>query len=154
MLNLVGNDERKPHASTRKQITQGQLTVFIAESRLTPEAQVPNVKLRPAQPGASSNSTVSQLRTQHDSWVQDSDEMHQPETQSGVDTCPRPFKGVVVCATGILDKVCTHPPTPMLMGRMIDLFISAIAESIHKGDETRLAGPAGLYRHSHASDRE
>ncbi|KZP22630.1 hypothetical protein FIBSPDRAFT_787042 [Athelia psychrophila] len=30
--------------------------------------------------------------------------MHQPETQSGVDTCPRPFKGVVVCATGILDK--------------------------------------------------
>ena len=67
--------------------------------------QVPNVKLRPAQPSSSSTSTVSKLRAQCDSWVQDSDETNQPKTQSGVDLCPRPFKNVVVCATGVVDKV-------------------------------------------------
>lgn len=66
--------------------------------------QVPNVKLRPAQASSSSLSS-SRLRVQHDSWVQDSDEIKEPETQAGVDTCPRPFKGVILCATGVVDKV-------------------------------------------------
>lgn len=59
--------------------------------------QVPNVKLRPAEQGSIPRPTFD------DCWAQ--------ETQLGsddtilLDRCPRPFKGLVICATGIPDKV-------------------------------------------------
>jgi DNA replication regulator DPB11 len=59
--------------------------------------QVPNVKLRPAEKGTMPRPTFE------DCWAQ--------ETQLGsddtmlLDRCPRPFKGLVICATGIPDKV-------------------------------------------------
>jgi DNA replication regulator DPB11 len=60
------------------------------------------VKLRPAEPGA----TAAALRareTQTAGWAQDSE--GEDGDASTMDTCPRPFKGVVLCATGIADKV-------------------------------------------------
>lgn len=68
---------------------------FCSINTLTRE-QVPNVKLRPAEKGVS-------RPTFDDCWAQ--------ETQLGsddtmlLDRCPRPFKGLVICATGIPDKV-------------------------------------------------
>lgn len=65
---------------------------------LTP-VQVPNVKLRPAEQG------LTPCPSFDDCWAQ--------ETQLGsddtmlMDPCPRPFKGLVICATGIIDKVDT-----------------------------------------------
>ncbi|KAF8813526.1 hypothetical protein BYT27DRAFT_7131662 [Phlegmacium glaucopus] len=58
--------------------------------------KVPGVKLRPAEKGAFSRSVEESC------WAQD--------TQAGsddttlLDLCPRPFKGVVICATGVPDK--------------------------------------------------
>ncbi|KAK2460176.1 hypothetical protein APHAL10511_007855 [Amanita phalloides] len=61
--------------------------------------KVPNVKLRPAQPGDGTGRT-SRMVTEEESacWAQETQET----TVS--DMCPRPFKGVVLCATGIQDK--------------------------------------------------
>ncbi|KAF5379657.1 hypothetical protein D9615_005773 [Tricholomella constricta] len=61
--------------------------------------KVPNVKLRPPQEGA-----VTRLQRRESSvcWAQDS-QLGSDDT-SIVDVCPRPFKGVVLCATGIVDK--------------------------------------------------
>ena len=64
-------------------------------------AQVPNVKLRPAL--ASSNPKARQ-NPSHDSGFESENE------NSIVDTCPRPFRDVVLCATGINDKVCEFQP--------------------------------------------
>jgi hypothetical protein len=67
-------------------------------------AQVPNVKLRPAQ------QRLTPRPSNEDCWAQ--------ETQLGsddailVDRCPRPFKGLVICATGIPDKVRQHDSYP------------------------------------------
>ncbi|KAG5636707.1 hypothetical protein H0H81_007103 [Sphagnurus paluster] len=62
-------------------------------------AKVPNVKLRPAQEGA-----LTRLRRQESSvcWAEDS-QLGSDDTGI-MDLCPRPFKGVVLCATGVVDK--------------------------------------------------
>ncbi|KAF9262954.1 hypothetical protein L218DRAFT_372662 [Marasmius fiardii PR-910] len=60
--------------------------------------KVPNVKLRPAQP------SLARARDPlvEDVWAQDS---QLPSDDTGIiDTCPRPFAGIVLCATGLLDK--------------------------------------------------
>ncbi len=67
--------------------------------------QVPNVKLRPAQPSKrskrNSNNSPSLLeRTRTEDSGFDSD-----QDTSFTDHVPRPFKGVVLCATGLNDKV-------------------------------------------------
>ena len=71
--------------------------------------QVPNVKLRPAQPSSSASSKRSDGRLHQPSncsrnLVRHSSPDDEPEN-TFVDLCPRPFKGVVLCATGIQDKV-------------------------------------------------
>ena len=71
--------------------------LFLQEVAFNTRAQVPNVKLRPAEKGTVPRPTFE------DCWAQ--------ETQLGsddtmlLDRCPRPFKGIVICATGIPDKV-------------------------------------------------
>lgn len=61
--------------------------------------KVPNVKLRPAQPKSSSS---KRKEAEEKLWAE--------ETQLGsedtgyMDRCPRPFLGMVICATGIHDK--------------------------------------------------
>ncbi|KAG2064023.1 hypothetical protein BDR04DRAFT_1110728 [Suillus decipiens] len=60
--------------------------------------KVPNVKLRPAQP-----------RSRHTHHVDapydhSSDSELIPPNASMVDLCPRPFRGVMLCATGTMDK--------------------------------------------------
>lgn len=60
--------------------------------------QVPNVKLRPPQ------ADLRQLEPESSvCWAQDS-QLGSDDTGI-LDICPRPFKGVVVCATGVTDKV-------------------------------------------------
>src|SRR5260221_1303578 len=76
--------------------------VFLLHKNLhLTRAQVPNVKLRPAEKGSIPRPTIEDCLAQ--------------ETQLGgddtmlLDRCPRPFKGLVICATGIPDKVrSTH----------------------------------------------
>ncbi|KAF9007398.1 hypothetical protein BDQ17DRAFT_1237797 [Cyathus striatus] len=59
--------------------------------------KVPNVKLRPAQEGSMRReSPVGSC------WVEDTQAAS--DDTSILDTCPRPFKGVIVCATGVTDK--------------------------------------------------
>ncbi|KAF8071539.1 hypothetical protein FPV67DRAFT_1667036 [Lyophyllum atratum] len=62
-------------------------------------SKVPNVKLRPAQEGA-----VTRLQRYDSSicWAEDS-QLGSDDT-SIVDLCPRPFKGLVLSATGVSDK--------------------------------------------------
>ncbi|KAJ7802410.1 hypothetical protein B0H14DRAFT_2892247 [Mycena olivaceomarginata] len=64
--------------------------------------KVPNVRLRPAQPD-----TMARARGSPDPsyWDQDSQTTSTEDTVTlGGGSCPRPFKNVVVCATGALDK--------------------------------------------------
>ncbi|KAG7088076.1 hypothetical protein E1B28_012107 [Marasmius oreades] len=59
--------------------------------------KVPNVKLRPAQPSQRTRDPLPE-----NVWAQDS---QFPSDDTGIiDTCPRPFSGIVLCATGVLDK--------------------------------------------------
>ena len=63
--------------------------------------KVPNVKLRPAAPVERTN------RSRNDTpplWARDMG-LESEQEVSAIDLCPRPFRGVVVCATGIEDKV-------------------------------------------------
>ncbi|KAL0945523.1 hypothetical protein HGRIS_001005 [Hohenbuehelia grisea] len=64
--------------------------------RTNKSAKVPNVKLRPAQakPPVRTDSGIC--------WAEDS-QLGSDDT-AVVDFCPRPFKGVVICATGVQDK--------------------------------------------------
>ena len=90
-----------------QQVKQGLPHSLLVISRSPvhpPSPQVPNVKLRPAQPAASNKPTRPSSRDLsfgHDSGF---DSEHDA-TQSFIDVCPRPFKGVVLCATGLNDKV-------------------------------------------------
>ncbi|KAJ3786508.1 hypothetical protein GGU10DRAFT_310805 [Lentinula aff. detonsa] len=64
-------------------------------------AKVPGVKLRPAQPGASSSRSYTEsdaIRVQDSQVELDSDDTRY------YDPTPRPFAGLVLCATGITDK--------------------------------------------------
>ncbi|KAG6853350.1 hypothetical protein C0991_005081, partial [Blastosporella zonata] len=59
---------------------------------------VPNVKLRPAQEGAVSRP----LRRDISIWNEDS--QFGSDDTVAIDHCPRPFRGVTLCATGAFDK--------------------------------------------------
>ncbi|KAF5340459.1 hypothetical protein D9758_013575 [Tetrapyrgos nigripes] len=63
--------------------------------------KVPNVKLRPAQQGASSRAIAREI-TAEGIYAQDS-QLGSDDTHI-YDTCPRPFQGIVLCATGVPDK--------------------------------------------------
>ncbi|TCD70891.1 hypothetical protein EIP91_001199 [Steccherinum ochraceum] len=72
--------------------------------------KVPNVKLRPAIPASSASSAASrghanQFRRK-DSGFDSEEEDNGPDMSLtfSTDACPRPFKGVLLCATGINDK--------------------------------------------------
>lgn len=71
-------------------------------------AKIPNVKLRPAQPGAS---TSRKYLEPHRDFGLDLEEQEivcafdsQVDTSRYNDPTPRPFTGVLLCATGISDK--------------------------------------------------
>ncbi|KAM6504048.1 hypothetical protein JOM56_000991 [Amanita muscaria] len=66
--------------------------------------RVPNVKLRPAQ--AAGTSSNGKVKASSRRLVDEGSTCFAQETQdTGTsDPCPRPFKGVVLCATGIADK--------------------------------------------------
>ena len=74
--------------------------------------KVPNVKLRPAIPASSASSSTSRNGAKQvkrkDSGFDSEGDLDTSTTYS-VDVCPRPFKGVVLCATGINDKACHAP---------------------------------------------
>ena len=94
-----------------EQVTQGTRSstrIYRLDLPL-PSFQVPNVKLRPAQPSSSSSSKRSNDPPHQSSsglrhLVPHSSQDDEPEN-TFVDLCPRPFKGIVLCATGIQDKV-------------------------------------------------
>ena len=58
---------------------------------------MPNVKLRPAEKGAYARVVEESC------WAQET----QPDSddKATFDRCPRPLKGVCICATGVQDKV-------------------------------------------------
>jgi DNA replication regulator DPB11 len=72
------------------------------------------VKLRPAAPGSNvgggtttgtgpaGRASLSMMEEESACWAQET------QDDAMLDTCPRPFKGVVLCATGIQDKVCYY----------------------------------------------
>ncbi|KAJ7699622.1 hypothetical protein B0H17DRAFT_977678, partial [Mycena rosella] len=64
--------------------------------------KVPNVRLRPAHPDAMARARASPEHTS--CWVDDSQIIGSDDTIMLGGSCPRPFKSVVVCATGVLDK--------------------------------------------------
>ncbi|KAJ4496321.1 hypothetical protein C8J55DRAFT_484199 [Lentinula edodes] len=79
-------------------------------------AKVPGVKLRPAQLGASSSRIYAEI---DDVRVQDSQAQFDGDDSRYYDPTPRPFAGVVVCATGITDK-------PGIFKQAIELGATAI----------------------------
>ncbi|KAJ7077914.1 hypothetical protein B0H15DRAFT_861404 [Mycena belliarum] len=64
--------------------------------------KVPNVRLRPAHPDAMVRARASPEHTS--CWVDDSQIVGSDDTIMVGGSCPRPFKNVVVCATGVVDK--------------------------------------------------
>ncbi|OJT01769.1 DNA topoisomerase 2-binding protein 1 [Trametes pubescens] len=66
--------------------------------RVNRSKKVPGVKLRPADPSARKD-----LRTPDSTWTHSSG-LDSDEEATHADLCPRPFKGFVLCATGISDK--------------------------------------------------
>ncbi|EPS93530.1 hypothetical protein FOMPIDRAFT_101949 [Fomitopsis schrenkii] len=68
--------------------------------RTNKSAKVPNVKLRPAAPADRANRSRNVTPPL---WARDLG-LDSEQEVSAVDLCPRPFQGVVVCATGIDDK--------------------------------------------------
>jgi hypothetical protein len=89
----------------QKQVTQGRSIILHVFSASTTLAQVPNVKLRPPPP------TTRVLDASCDHLSDSSDA---PPNASMVDLCPRPFRGVTICATGTMDKVRPSIRTPCL----------------------------------------
>ncbi|KAJ7226651.1 hypothetical protein B0H12DRAFT_241686 [Mycena haematopus] len=66
--------------------------------------KVPNVRLRPAQAGAMARARDASPE-QTSWWAADSQQMvGSDDTVMIGGSCPRPFKNVVVCATGVADK--------------------------------------------------
>ncbi|CAA7267493.1 unnamed protein product [Cyclocybe aegerita] len=61
--------------------------------------KVPNVKLRPAEKGSMSRPGEEDVST---CWAQDT--QFGSDDTTFHDPCPRPFKGIVICATGVEDK--------------------------------------------------
>ncbi|KAJ6530367.1 hypothetical protein DFH09DRAFT_1370743 [Mycena vulgaris] len=70
--------------------------------RANKSKKVPNVRLRPAHPDAMARARASPEHTS--CWVEDSQIVGSDDTIMLGGSCPRPFKNVVVCATGVLDK--------------------------------------------------
>ncbi|KAI0636255.1 hypothetical protein C8Q77DRAFT_1102527 [Trametes polyzona] len=70
----------------------------MAFRRVNRSKKVPGVKLRPADPSARKD-----LRTPESTWTHSSG-LDSDEETTHADLCPRPFKGFVLCATGINDK--------------------------------------------------
>ncbi|KAI9066144.1 hypothetical protein FKP32DRAFT_1664998 [Trametes sanguinea] len=70
----------------------------MAFRRVNRSKKVPGVKLRPV-----ASSSRRDLRTPESAWTHSSGLDSDEETIHG-DLCPRPFKGLVLCATGISDK--------------------------------------------------
>lgn len=64
------------------------------------------MRLRPAQPDAVARARASPEPTSY--WDQNSGETNVEDSFVIGGSCPRPFKDVVVCATGILDRVCVE----------------------------------------------
>ncbi|KAJ7446893.1 hypothetical protein B0H11DRAFT_2083694 [Mycena galericulata] len=64
--------------------------------------KVPNVKLRPAAPDAMARARASPEPTS--CWAEDSQIVGSDDTVMLGGSCPRPFRNVIVCATGVLDK--------------------------------------------------
>ncbi|KAI0725684.1 hypothetical protein C8Q72DRAFT_577757 [Fomitopsis betulina] len=69
--------------------------------RTNKSAKVPNVKLRPAAPA--DRVSRGHNDTPPPMWARDLG-LDSEQEVSGIDLCPRPFQGVVVCATGVDDK--------------------------------------------------
>ncbi|KAF9650190.1 hypothetical protein BDM02DRAFT_3259867 [Thelephora ganbajun] len=76
--------------------------------RTNKSRKVPNVKLRPAQPSSSASSEQLNGRPRQSPNSSKNLVRHSsPDNESEntfVDMCPRPFKGIVLCVTGIQDK--------------------------------------------------
>ena len=74
------------------------------------------MKLRPAAPGSNVGvgTTTGAGRTSR-ALMEEESACWAQETQetAALDTCPRPFKGVALCATGIQDKVCRRVITAL-----------------------------------------
>ncbi|KAJ7236947.1 hypothetical protein C8J57DRAFT_1728118 [Mycena rebaudengoi] len=71
--------------------------------RANKSKKVPNVRLRPA--AADAMARARALTPEPTSyWAEDSQIVGSDDTIMLGGSCPRPFKGVVVCATGVLDK--------------------------------------------------
>lgn len=92
-------------------------------------SQVPNVRLRPAQ-AVPRKPTLRDLPSADSGFDSDAD-------ASFVDSCPRPLRGVVVCATGINDKVCLQPLVsvtahrPLLQTTLFKQAIELGAQPLH-----------------------
>ncbi|KAI0656498.1 hypothetical protein C8Q70DRAFT_338674 [Cubamyces menziesii] len=78
--------------------------------RVNRSKKVPGVKLRPAAPSANQD-----LRTPESTWTHSSG-LDSDEETTHADLCPRPFKGLVLCATGINDKVSSFGYVVLRLG--------------------------------------
>ncbi|KAJ7766878.1 hypothetical protein B0H16DRAFT_374721 [Mycena metata] len=71
--------------------------------RANKSKKVPNVRLRPAHPDAMARARAASPDATS-CWVRDTPVVASNDTQMIGGSCPRPFKNVVVCATGVSDK--------------------------------------------------
>lgn len=69
---------------------------------------MPGVKLRPAAPEDIALSKQKGRILAHSSWPRPSELDFDDSQNTSVDPCHRPFKGVVLCTTGIENKASLH----------------------------------------------
>ncbi|CAK5276337.1 unnamed protein product [Mycena citricolor] len=72
--------------------------------RANKSKKVPNVRLRPAHPSAVARAARIPERENSECFIQDSQIVGSDDTVMLSGSCPRPFRHVVVCATGVADK--------------------------------------------------
>ncbi|KAF8190003.1 hypothetical protein K438DRAFT_1971489 [Mycena galopus ATCC 62051] len=90
--------------------------------------KVPNVRLRPAQPGAMARARGSPEPTSY--WDPDSQKTTIEDTVIPSGSCPRPFKNIVVCSTGVLDKAALSKLASELGATSVSAFTDRVTHLV------------------------
>ncbi|KAK7046773.1 hypothetical protein R3P38DRAFT_3346388 [Favolaschia claudopus] len=92
--------------------------------------KVPNVRLRPAQPDAVARARRSTLPEETNEYDVESQAANTEEAPIASGSCPRPFKGLVICATGNVDKATLSKLASDLGAASISVFTDRVTHLI------------------------
>ncbi|KAF7348440.1 hypothetical protein MVEN_01361000 [Mycena venus] len=91
--------------------------------------KVPNVRLRPAQPDAMARARASPEPSSY--WDNQETQIATTEEPAIIGgSCPRPFKNVVVCATGVLDKPALFKLASQLGATSVSAFTDRVTHLV------------------------